>query len=467
MAMETAITADTSAPAPHLPTQFVAWFTERGWQPRAHQLDLLARAQAGQSTLLIAPTGAGKTLAGFLPALTDLARRPKRKPGEAHRGIHTLYISPLKALATDIKRNLETPVEQMALPIRIETRTGDTPAHRRQRQKLNPPDILMTTPEQLALLIAQKDADRFFADLRYVIFDELHSLVTNKRGHMLALGLARLRLLRPAVQTIGLSATVSEPLDLQRWLVAQNRGDADASHAAGLIQVSSGVKPDITILDTQERLPWSGHTGKHARDDVYRLIKEHKLTLIFVNTRSQAENIFQQLWHINEDTLPIALHHGSLEVGQRRKVEAAMADNRLRAVIATSTLDLGIDWGDVDLVIHLGCTEGGEPAGAAHRALQPPHGRAVQGRAGADEPVRGAGMQGGARRQLSRRPGHAPHARRGAGRARASTFWAWRWRGRFRRMICTRRSSPLHPMRNSTGTRSNAPSSSWPPAAMR
>ena len=356
--METAITADKNAPAPHLPTRFVAWFTERGWQPRAHQLDLLARAQAGQSTLLIAPTGAGKTLAGFLPALTDLAARPKRKPGEAHRGIHTLYISPLKALATDIKRNLESPIEQMALPIRIETRTGDTPASRRQRQKLNPPDILMTTPEQVALLIAQKDANRFFSDLKYVIFDELHSLVTNKRGHLLALGLARLRNLRPALQTIGLSATVSEPLDLQQWLVAQNRGNADADHAAGLIQITSGEKPNITILDTSERLPWSGHTGKHARDDIYRLVKEHKLTLIFVNTRSQAESIFQQLWHINEDTLPIALHHGSLEVGQRRKVEAAMAENRLRAVIATSTLDLGIDWGDVDLVIHLGAPKG-------------------------------------------------------------------------------------------------------------
>ena len=147
--------------------------------------------------LLIAPTGAGKTLAGFLPALTDLCDRPKRRPGQARRGIHTLYISPLKALAVDIERNLAKPVGEMGLPVTIETRTGDTPSHKRQRQKLVPPDILLTTPEQLALLLASSDARRFFEDLRYVVFDELHSLVTSKRGHLLSLGLARLRGLVP------------------------------------------------------------------------------------------------------------------------------------------------------------------------------------------------------------------------------------------------------------------------------
>ena len=195
---------------------------ERGWSPRAHQIDLLARAQAGKSVLLIAPTGAGKTLAGFLPTLTELATRPKRKPGQAHRGIHTLYISPLKALAVDIERNLGKPVGEMGLPLTMETRTGDTPHHKRQRQKLVPPDILLTTPEQLALLIATGDAERFFSDLRYVVLDELHSLVTSKRGHLLALGLARLRRFKPGLQTIGLSATVSEPDELRRWLVGQN-----------------------------------------------------------------------------------------------------------------------------------------------------------------------------------------------------------------------------------------------------
>jgi ATP-dependent Lhr-like helicase len=338
-----------------LPAPFLRWFGEKGWRPRAHQLELLSRASTGESLLLIAPTGAGKTLAGFLPSLTELTERGARKPGEAFTGIHTLYISPLKALAVDIERNLMKPVNEMGLKITIENRTGDTPASKRQRQKTNPPDILLTTPEQLALLLSHSDATRFFKDLRYVVFDELHSLVTSKRGHLLSLGLARLRRLAPDLKTIGLSATVAQPIDLRRWLVGQ-RPDGEA--AAGVITVDGGARPDITILETEERIPWSGHSARYAIPDVYKVLKDFQTTLLFVNTRSQAEMLFQELWTVNDDNLPIALHHGSLDVSQRRKVEAAMAENRLRAVVATSTLDLGIDWGDVDLVVHVGAPKG-------------------------------------------------------------------------------------------------------------
>ncbi|KAB2684735.1 MULTISPECIES: ligase-associated DNA damage response DEXH box helicase [Brucella/Ochrobactrum group] len=337
-----------------LPDRFLEWFAAKGWSPRAHQLELLARAEQGQSTLLIAPTGAGKTLAGFLPALVDLERKGRKKTGMAKRGVHTLYISPLKALAVDIHRNLTVPVEEMGLDITIETRTGDTPAHKRQRQKLAPPDILLTTPEQLALLIASKGAEQFFKGLRYVVLDELHSLVISKRGHLLALGLARLRRLQPQLQTIGLSATVAEPDELRRWLVEQD----GTGSMAGLVTVDGGAKPEITILDSEERVPWAGHSSRYAIPDIYEAIRQHRTTLLFVNTRSQAEMLFQELWRVNEDTLPIALHHGSLDASQRRKVEQAMAANTLRAVVATSTLDLGIDWGDVDLVIHVGAPKG-------------------------------------------------------------------------------------------------------------
>ncbi|MBO9097210.1 MULTISPECIES: ligase-associated DNA damage response DEXH box helicase [unclassified Rhizobium] len=338
-----------------LPIPFTRWFAEKGWQPRAHQLELLARAEAGESTLLIAPTGAGKTLAGFLPSLTDLTRRGKIPPGSAFSGIHTLYISPLKALAVDIERNLMKPVEEMGLPVTVENRTGDTPSAKRQRQKLSPPDILLTTPEQVALLLANGQAQRFFGDLKYIVLDELHSLVSSKRGHMLSLGLARLRRLAPGLQTIGLSATVSDPMELQKWLVGQREGE---DRHAGLVTVAGGAKPDISILASEERIPWAGHSAKYAIPDVYSQLLDHKTTLLFVNTRSQAEMLFQELWTVNDDNLPIALHHGSLDVGQRRKVEAAMAANKLRAVVATSTLDLGIDWGDVDLVIHVGAPKG-------------------------------------------------------------------------------------------------------------
>ena len=342
-----------------LPAPYLKWFAGKGWQPRPHQLELLARVSSGENMLLIAPTGAGKTLAGFLPSLTDLTRRGKIPPGSAFTGIHTLYISPLKALAVDIERNLMKPVSEMGLAVTIENRTGDTPQSKRQRQKHSPPDILLTTPEQVALLLANGQAERFFKDLRYVVLDELHSLVTSKRGHLLALGLARLRKHAPTMQTIGLSATVADPMDLQRWLVPQGVGDGEEpAPPAGLVHVQGGAAPDITILDTDRHIPWSGHVSTYAIPEIYEEIRRHRTVLIFVNTRFQAELLFQELWTINEDNLPIALHHGSLDAGQRRKVEAAMAANRLRAVVATSTLDLGLDWGDVDLVVHVGAPKG-------------------------------------------------------------------------------------------------------------
>ena len=339
--------------ASRLPAQFSAWFAAKGWTPRPHQLALLAKAQAGRSTLLIAPTGAGKTLAGFLPSLVALSERCGAAP-IGGRGIHTLYISPLKALAVDIARNLERPVAEMGLAIRIETRTGDTPVHKRQRQKLVPPDILLTTPEQLSLLLAARDAERFFADLEMVVLDELHSLVTSKRGDMLSLDLARLRSLAPRFRTIVLSATVGEPDALRAWLVVQDEG----AKSADLVTVTGGAKPHITILDSAEHVPWSGHSSRYALPEVYATILQHRMALIFVNTRSQAEMLFQELWRLNSERIPIALHHGSLSPAQRRKVEAAMAAGQLRAVVCTSTLDLGIDWGDVDLVVHVGAPKG-------------------------------------------------------------------------------------------------------------
>jgi ATP-dependent helicase Lhr and Lhr-like helicase len=404
-----------------LPDIFTRWFASRGWTPRVHQLELLAKARAGRSALLIAPTGAGKTLAGFLPTLVELSshpalglpsplvgecrRRSRRGEGassqdsdeetpspgslrsppsptrgegtpsswrdqtiSSHRrlistgrgirragGLHTLYISPLKALAVDIARNLEKPVAEMDLAVRVETRTGDTPTSKRQRQRRDPPDILLTTPEQLALLLASADAPYLFGSLQRVILDELHSLVLSKRGDLLSLGLARLFTIAPQLTTVGLSATVAEPDELRRYLVPQPGG---GSAMADLVLAEAGAAPDVTMLDTAERLPWAGHTARHALGEIYGLIKRHTMTLIFVNTRSQAESIFQQLWGMNDDNLAIALHHGSLDVAQRRKVEGAMAAGRLRAVVATSSLDLGIDWGDVDLVINVGAPKG-------------------------------------------------------------------------------------------------------------
>jgi ATP-dependent helicase Lhr and Lhr-like helicase len=339
---------------PPLPPAFEAWFAGRGWSPRAHQLALLDKARERRSTLLIAPTGAGKTLAGFLPSLVELTERPKLRDGSR---LHTLYISPLKALATDVARNLVAPVTEMALDIRIETRTGDTPVSKRQRQRVNPPDILMTTPEQIALLLSHEDAGYLFGGLRTIVLDELHALAASKRGDLLALDLARLRTLVPDVTIVGLSATVARPSELRAYLVGQDL-ESNTVALADLVQINGGAEPHLTILETDEPLPWASHTTRYAMPQVYEILKRTKLALLFVNTRSQAELVFQELWRLNDDSLPIALHHGSLDVGQRRKVEAAMADGRLRAVVATSTLDLGIDWGDIDLVINIGAPKG-------------------------------------------------------------------------------------------------------------
>jgi ATP-dependent Lhr-like helicase len=258
-------------------------------------------------------------------------------------------------LAVDIARNLETPVKEMDLAVRLETRTGDTPASKRQRQRRDPPDILLTTPEQLALLLASADAPYMFGSLRRVILDELHSLVTSKRGDLLSLGLGRLFRLAPRLTAVGLSATVAEPADLCRFLVPQPlSGEARAD----LVVAESGAQPRVAMLDTEEHLPWAGHSARHALGEIYALINSHRTTLVFVNTRSQAEFLFQELWRVNDGNLAIALHHGSLDVAQRRRVEDAMAKGKLRAVVCTSSLDLGVDWGDVDLVINVGAPKG-------------------------------------------------------------------------------------------------------------
>src|SRR5260370_26607405 len=208
----------------------------------------------------------------------------------------------------------------------------------------------MSTPESMALLLSYPDAARFFASLKCVIVDELHSFATSKRGHHLALCLARVASLAPQVRFVGLSATVANPPELAEFLAVKDEVE--------IVRGEPGAQPVVSIIDAQERLPWGGHMGHHAVPEVYNIIRQHKTSIVFVNTRAQAELVFDRLWRINEDNLPIGLHHGSLAVEQRRKVEAAMAAGRLRAVVATSSLDLGIDWGDVDLVIQMGAPKG-------------------------------------------------------------------------------------------------------------
>nr|WP_154335571.1 ligase-associated DNA damage response DEXH box helicase [Paracoccus sp. S-4012] len=326
-----------------MPPDFAAWFASKGWSPHPHQLALL---EAEGDTLLIAPTGGGKTLAGFLPTLVALksSYEDLRSDRSSERsGLHTLYVSPLKALTADIGRNLARPIAELGLPIRVEDRTGDTGQAQRQRQRTDPPHILLTTPESLALMLSYPEAPRIFGGLRRVILDELHALAESKRGDQLMLGLARLRSLSPGLTATGLSATVEDPAALARFM-----GGAE------VLLADPGPDPDIGMLGTTAPAPWSGGNGHYSVPDVLDAVRGAQTTIIFINTRAQAELYFQRLWAVNDENLPIGIHHGSLAREQRQRVEAAMAAGELRAVVATGSLDLGIDWGSVDQVIQVG-----------------------------------------------------------------------------------------------------------------
>lgn len=329
-----------STPRPALPEKFLNWFARRLWEVRPHQRALLNAFKAKRSSLLIAPTGTGKTLAGFLPSLIAIDAKPPD-------GLHTLYVSPLKALTNDIERNLMAPVQDLDLKVRIESRTGDTPAHKRVRQRAKPPHILLTTPESLMLMLSHPDAPEMFKNLACIVVDEVHSFAHSKRGDFTALALAQLKNLAPQSVVFGLSATVAWPEKIAQWL-----GGTDTP--AHIIRMKDSHKPHIRILDAEKTLPFAGFTARYAVPDIYNAIKQAKTTIVFVNTRAQAELMLQLLWEENADNLPITVYHGSLSKEQRRKTEAMMAQGKLRAVIATSALELGIDWGDVDRVIQIG-----------------------------------------------------------------------------------------------------------------
>ncbi|MEM6267010.1 MAG: ligase-associated DNA damage response DEXH box helicase, partial [Pseudomonadota bacterium] len=339
-----------------VPLEIARWFDARGWRIRRHQRDMLEKAREGRHALLVADTGAGKTLAGFLPTLCDFAPSAGPAPED---GLHTLYVSPLKALAHDVKRNLLTPIEEIGLPIRVETRSGDTSSDKKRRQREKPPHVLLTTPESLSLLLSYPESLELFRTCKRVVIDEVHAFATGKRGDLLALALARLQQLAPDMQRVALSATLANPLAFREWLSPQPTDGTGEIRAADLVLGEEGAEPDLNILlPIEERVPWGGHAGRWAVDQLYEEIKANRTTLVFTNTRFLAEFIFQCLWDVNDDNLPIGVHHGSLSKEARRKVEDAMAAGDLRALVCTASLDLGIDWGDIDLVVQMGAPKG-------------------------------------------------------------------------------------------------------------
>ncbi|WP_421836571.1 ligase-associated DNA damage response DEXH box helicase [Novosphingobium sp.] len=363
-----------------IPPEIEAWFTGRGWRVRRHQAEMLIADDAGQHALLVADTGAGKTLAGFLPTLAAFtpSRLGAASPPE---GLHTLYVSPLKALAHDVQRNLLTPITEMGLPITVETRSGDTPSNRKARQRARPPHVLLTTPESLSLLLSYPESAQLFSTVQRVVIDEVHAFATSKRGDLLALALTRLQALAPGLRRAALSATLADPESFRAWLAPW--GDLDSTT---LVEGEAGAPAEVDILlpDDGQRVPWGGHAAAWALPQLYEAIRHNRTTLVFTNTRFLAEYIFQLLWDANEDKLPIGIHHGSLSKEARRKVEGAMARGELRALVCTASLDLGVDWGDIDLVVQMGAPKGSSRllqriGRANHRLDQPSRAMLVPG----------------------------------------------------------------------------------------
>ena len=281
---------------------------------------MLDAARGGRSALLVARDRRGQD-AGRLPAdLVDLIEQPAE-------GLHTLYVSPLKALAVDVQRNLLTPIEEMGLAIRVETRTGDTPSDRKARQRVRPPQILLTTPESLSLLLSYPDSALLFENLKTIVVDEIHAFAKEKRGDLLVAvdGPAADARARPPPRR-PVARPIADPDAYRGWLAPDADDGAGRAGRRRSRRRARPVDPD----PRRTASPGRATRGRHAAREVMELIEQHRTTLVFCNTRSLAELIFQDLWAVNDQALPIGIHHGSLAIEARRKIEAAMAAGKLR-----------------------------------------------------------------------------------------------------------------------------------------
>ena len=340
------------------------WFATRGWAPFPFQQEVWAAYARGESGLVHAATGTGKTYAAWIGPLLewmaahpDGARRRRRRTDAAP--LRVLWITPLRALAADTAEALRAPVAALGLPWTVETRTGDTPASLRQRQRARLPTALVTTPESLSLLLSHRDAARRFDDLACVVVDEWHELMASKRGVQVELCLARLRRLRPGLRTWGLSATLGNLDEALATLQGFDAGGAPRpGHLVrGLVSKALGV--DALIPETIERFPWAGHLNTRMLPAVVAAIEEGRTSLVFTNTRSQCELWFRALLDARPDWAGVlALHHGSLDPRARDAVEEGLRRGTLRCVVCTSSLDLGVDFTPVDRVLQVGSPKG-------------------------------------------------------------------------------------------------------------
>ena len=329
------------------------WFEAKGWTPFEFQKQVWQARLDGKSGLLHVPTGAGKTYAAFIGALAQAMTQPQKN------GVRVLYITPLKAVSRDIRLALEAATEGIAPFFRVEDRTGDTTQSARARQRLSSPEILVTTPESLSLLLSHPDHVDFFGALETVILDEWHELLGNKRGSLLELALSRLKTLRPAMSTWALTATIANLEEAARAAVGSHRPDTGEIVEPEIVtaNIHRPVVIDSLLPHKIDSFPWAGHLGLRMSAQLIEWLDPQISTLMFTNTRSQAERWYHELKSKKPDWT-IALHHGSLEREERERVEQGLKLGTIPLVIATSTLDLGVDFGPVERVVQIGSPKG-------------------------------------------------------------------------------------------------------------
>lgn len=338
------------------------WFVDQGWQPLKFQREAWQAQNNGESGLIYVPTGSGKTYAAVFPSLARLLKNPSA-------GLQLLYITPLRALSRDVEKAIAKPCADLGLTVRIETRTGDTKASLRRKQKQSLPQVLITTPESFALLLSYPEAQEQFRQTKMVVIDEWHELAGSKRGILLELGLARLRSFSPAVQTWALSATLADPAGAAQLAVGEGRHPVIVK-----AEIERNVFLRSLIPDQVDAFPWTGHLGLAMRDKLVADLDIHRSTLIFTNTRYQAEKWYQEILDARPEWAGlIALHHGSIDERARDFVESSIKSGLLKLVVCTSSLDLGVDFPQVERVYQIGSPKGIarsiQRAGRAHHRI--------------------------------------------------------------------------------------------------
>ncbi|MCH1552268.1 MAG: DEAD/DEAH box helicase, partial [Balneolaceae bacterium] len=329
------------------------WFTNNHWEIFTFQHECWQAVQKGKEGILHAPTGSGKTLALWMPHLIRWLDAPKT----SQKGLQIIWVTPLRALAKDMERQFRQSLAAFDLDIQVGRRTGDVSASIRKKQEQSMPQVLITTPESLHVLMAQKNHERYFKRLHSVVVDEWHELMGSKRGTQTELFLARARALQPEVKTWGISATLGNMEEASEVLMGSEERYKNSVTIKASIQKNIQVE---SILPTSiEFFPWHGHLGLHLIDELIPILENSRSTLVFTNTRGQAERWFQELLErVPKWAGQIALHHGSLDRKVRNWVEESLHEERLKVVVCTSSLDLGVDFSPVETVIQIGSPKG-------------------------------------------------------------------------------------------------------------